>query len=132
MWWGKKCILPCFTYSCFPSDPPDRVTLSIRPAGNVVDHPVNISISLNQAHVVWGSSVNLTCSSTAATDYTWYRRTDSNGSSGLQVGSGQVLSISSMEVSHSGFYLCQARNQLGEKNSTEVLLAIVEEEEQGL
>lgn len=98
------------------------------------DHPVNISISINPAHVVWGSSVNLTCSSDAnpPTDtYTWYSRTDSNGSSALQVGSGRVLSISSMEVSHSGLYLCQARNQLGKKNSSEVLLAIVEEE-QGL
>ncbi|TWW54443.1 hypothetical protein D4764_0259790, partial [Takifugu flavidus] len=48
-----------------------------------------------------------------------------------QVGSGQVLSIPSMEALHSGLYLCQARNQVGGKNSTEVLLAMVDEEQRG-
>lgn len=100
------------------------------------DPPVNISIWMNPARAVWGSSVNLSCSSAAnppAENYTWYWRTDPSGSSGLQVASGQVLYISSMEASLSGLYLCQARNQLGEKNSTEMLLAMVEEEEeQGL
>lgn len=84
--------------------------------------------------MVLGSSVNLTCSSAAnppADTYTWYKKTNSSGPSGLQVGSGQVLSISSMEVLHSGLYLCQARNQLGKKNSTEVLLAVLEEEQRG-
>lgn len=80
--------------------------------------------------------MNLSCSSAAnppAENYTWYRMmTEPSGSGGLQVGSGQVLSIPSMEESLSGLYFCQARNQLGEKNSTEVLLAMVEEEEQGL
>lgn len=79
--------------------------------------------------------MNLSCSSAAnppAVNYTWYRRTDPGGSGGLQVGSGQVLYISSMEESLSGLYLCRARNPLGEMNSTEVLLAMVEEEEQGL
>lgn len=84
---------------------------------------------------MWGRSVNMSCSSSAnppAQNYTWFRRTDASGPSGLQVGSGQVLYISSMEASLSGLYLCQARNQLGEKNSSEVLLAMVEEEQQGL
>lgn len=99
------------------------------------DVPENISITINPARVVWGSSVNLTCSSDAnppADTYIWYRNTNSSGSNGLQVGSGPVLSISSMEALHSGLYLCQARNQLGEKNSTEVLLAMVDEEQWGL
>ncbi|XP_056900491.1 B-cell receptor CD22-like isoform X3 [Takifugu flavidus] len=93
--------------------------------------PENITITINPAHVVWGSSVNLTCSSDAnppADTYIWYRNTNSNGS---QVGSGQVLSIPSMEALHSGLYLCQARNQVGGKNSTEVLLAMVDEEQRG-
>ncbi|XP_029694112.1 B-cell receptor CD22-like isoform X1 [Takifugu rubripes] len=96
--------------------------------------PENISITINPAHVVWGSSVNLTCSSDAnppADTYIWYRNTNSSSSNGLQVGSGQVLSISSMEALHSGLYLCQARNQVGGKNSTEVLLAMVDEEQRG-
>ncbi|XP_056880000.1 pregnancy-specific beta-1-glycoprotein 6-like, partial [Takifugu flavidus] len=80
--------------------PPDRVTLTISSPGNVVR----------------GSSVNLTCSSDAnppADTYIWYRNTNSSSSNGSQVGSGQVLSISSMEALHSGLYLCQARNQVG-------------------
>ncbi|XP_029694103.1 B-cell receptor CD22-like isoform X2 [Takifugu rubripes] len=96
--------------------------------------PENISITINPAHVVWGSSVTLTCSSDAnppADTYIWYRNTNSSSSNGLQVGSGQVLSISSMEALHSGLYLCQARNQVGGKNSTEVLLAMVDEEQRG-
>ncbi|TWW53197.1 hypothetical protein D4764_0157080 [Takifugu flavidus] len=98
------------------------------------DVPENISITINPAHVVWGSSVTLTCSSDAnppADTYIWYRNTNSSSSNGSQVGSGQVLSISSMEALHSGLYLCQARNQVGGKNSTEVLLAMVDEEQRG-
>lgn len=81
-----------------------------------------------------GSSVNLSCSGAAnppAENYTWFRMTEAGGSGGLEVGSGQVLHIPSMEASLSGLYLCQARNQVGERNSTEVLLAMVEKEQQG-
>ncbi|XP_059195719.1 B-cell receptor CD22-like [Centropristis striata] len=89
--------------------------------------PENISILMDPPHVVEGSSVILTCSSVAnpaADNYTWYRSTVS--SSMLQVGSGQVLSLSSVDASHTGLYLCMARNQLGENNSTEMLLAVKE------
>ncbi|XP_036931176.1 B-cell receptor CD22-like isoform X2 [Acanthopagrus latus] len=92
--------------------------------------PMNISVSMGPSNVVAGSSVNLTCSGAAnpaAESYTWYRRTASSRSM-LQVGSGQVLSIPSMEASHTGLYSCQARNQLGESNSTEVLLTMREEQ----
>ena len=95
------------------------------------DPPVNTSIRMNPGRAVWGSSVNLTCSSAAnppADNYTWYRRTDASSSAGPQVGSGQVLHIPSMEASLSGLYQCLASNRLGEKNSTEVLLAMVEEQ----
>ncbi|XP_034552856.1 B-cell receptor CD22-like isoform X2 [Notolabrus celidotus] len=72
------------------------------------------------------SIVNLTCSSSAnpaAVNYTWFRRkTKSSSSSLLQVGSGQVLSVPIVELSHGGPYNCQARNTVGENNSTEVLL----------
>ena len=94
------------------------------------DQPMNISVSMGPSNVVAGSSVNLTCSGAAnpaAESYTWYRRTASSRSM-LQVGSGQVLSIPSMEASHTGLYSCQARNQLGESNSTEVLLTMREEQ----
>ncbi|XP_054477055.1 B-cell receptor CD22-like isoform X2 [Anoplopoma fimbria] len=94
--------------------------------------PENISISMDPPHVVEGSSVNLTCSSAAnppADNYTWYRSTGSSFSSLLQVGSGQVLSLPSVEASNTGLYLCQARNQLGENNSTEVMLAMMEKDQ---
>ncbi|XP_031134089.1 B-cell receptor CD22-like isoform X2 [Sander lucioperca] len=93
--------------------------------------PENISISMDPPHVVEGSSVNLSCSSAAnpaADNYTWYRASVSSSSSLLQVGSGQVLSLPSVEASHTGLYLCQARNPLGQNNSTEVLLAIKEKD----
>uniref|UniRef100_A0A3B4XMH3 Ig-like domain-containing protein n=1 Tax=Seriola lalandi dorsalis TaxID=1841481 RepID=A0A3B4XMH3_SERLL len=83
--------------------------------------------------VAQSSGVNLTCSSVAnpaAVNYTWYKKTDYS-SSMLQVGSGQVLTILSVEASHTGLYLCQARNSVGENNSTEVLLTMTSEE-QGL
>lgn len=93
-----------------------------------VRHRVNVSNSVDPPSVVAGSSVNLTCSSDAnpaAENYTWYWRADAT-SPMLQVGSGQVLSVPSVEASHTGLYLCQARNQLGKSDSTEVLLTLEE------
>lgn len=92
------------------------------------DRPVNVSVSMDPPPVVQGSSVNLTCSSAAnpaADNYTWYRGTVSSSSSSsmFQVGSGQVLSLPSV-ASNAGLYLCQARNRLGESNSTEVLVTV--------
>ncbi|XP_061899741.1 B-cell receptor CD22-like isoform X3 [Entelurus aequoreus] len=75
--------------------------------------------------VAEGSSVNVTCSSTANPanhSHIWYKWT--NSSSLLQMGIGQVLSLPSMETSHTGMYLCQARNRLGVVSSTKVLLAM--------
>ncbi|XP_049439853.1 B-cell receptor CD22-like isoform X1 [Epinephelus fuscoguttatus] len=91
--------------------------------------PENITISMDLPYVVEGSSVNLTCHSAAnpATDnYTWYRSTASSSSSMVYVSSGQVLSLPSVEAPHTGLYLCQARNTVGENNSTEWLLAMEE------
>ena len=76
-----------------------------------------------------GSSVTLSCSSDAnppVHNYTWwYQRTGSPGSSSLlQVGSEQLLVLTSLQSSQSGLYFCHTRNSLGENNSTEVLLQI--------
>ncbi|XP_075868744.1 B-cell receptor CD22-like [Nelusetta ayraudi] len=98
------------------------------------DHrPLNVSISMHPPNVTAGGGVNLTCSSDsnpAADNYTWYRKTHPTGSM-QQVGSGQLLSLLAVEASHSGLYLCQARNQLGEGNSTELLLTVEEETDHG-
>ncbi|XP_063734807.1 B-cell receptor CD22-like isoform X2 [Eleginops maclovinus] len=95
---------------------------------DVLYRPENISISIDSPEVVEGSSVNLSCSSAAnpaAHNYTWFRQSAASSlSSMLQVGSGQVLSLPSVDVSHTGLYLCTARNQLGENNSTELMLTM--------
>ncbi|KAM9309827.1 B-cell receptor CD22-like [Pholidichthys leucotaenia] len=88
--------------------------------------PINISVSVDSHPVIEGSDVNLTCSGAAnppADNYNWYKKTASLGSSSvIWVGSGQVLSLPSMEASHGGLYFCQVRNYWGENNSTEVML----------
>lgn len=93
------------------------------------DPPLNVSVEVSHpGRLTVDSSVTLTCTSAAnpaANDYTWYKRTESP-SSVVQVGSGQVLSLPSVEASHTGLYLCQARNRLGGNNSTEVLLTLDE------
>ncbi|XP_023132630.2 B-cell receptor CD22-like isoform X2 [Amphiprion ocellaris] len=100
----------------------DPVTLDVQYS------PLNVSVEVSHAGLLTvGSSVNLTCSSAAnpaADSYTWYRSTGS--SSVLQVGSGQVLCLPSVDLSHSGLYICQSRNRLGENNSTQVLLTVTE------
>uniref|UniRef100_A0A3Q1EHZ8 B-cell receptor CD22 n=1 Tax=Acanthochromis polyacanthus TaxID=80966 RepID=A0A3Q1EHZ8_9TELE len=98
----------------------DPVTLDVQYS------PLNVSVEVSHAGLLAvGSSVNLTCSSAAnpaADSYTWYRSTGS--SSVLQVGSGQVLCLPSVDLSHSGLYVCQSRNRLGQNNSTQVLLTV--------
>ncbi|CAL8288949.1 unnamed protein product [Merluccius merluccius] len=75
-----------------------------------------------------GSSVNLTCSSVAnplVRSYTWwwYRGTAPPPASDMlvQVGTGQVLHLPSLEASQTGHYLCQARNRLGGHSSSALL-----------
>uniref|UniRef100_A0A667XVT2 Ig-like domain-containing protein n=1 Tax=Myripristis murdjan TaxID=586833 RepID=A0A667XVT2_9TELE len=93
---------------------------------DVLYAPVKVLVEVSHDdNLAEGSSVNLTCSSVAnpaADSYTWYRRTGSPNSSLELVGSGQVLSLPSMEPSHTGHYLCRARNPLGEESSAELLL----------
>uniref|UniRef100_UPI0037E816D5 B-cell receptor CD22-like n=1 Tax=Semicossyphus pulcher TaxID=241346 RepID=UPI0037E816D5 len=97
--------------------------------------PMNMSVLMDPPQVTEGSSVNMTCSSSAnpaAENYTWYKRIESPSSSLLlQVGSGWVLSLPSVEASHTGLYLCQAGNTVGENTSTEVLLSMTAQK-QGL
>uniref|UniRef100_A0A3Q3IZ98 Ig-like domain-containing protein n=1 Tax=Monopterus albus TaxID=43700 RepID=A0A3Q3IZ98_MONAL len=96
---------------------------------NVQYRPMNITISVDPPHVVEGGSVNLTCSSAAnpaAHAYTWYKKSDSpSSSSPLVMGSGQVLSLPSMQASDTGLYLCQARN-----GSAVSLVAAVSDEDE--
>ncbi|KAK7887121.1 hypothetical protein WMY93_026742 [Mugilogobius chulae] len=91
---------------------------------NVLYPPMNISISAELTEVTEGSDVNMTCHSNANPSdigYTWYK---TSSSSRVQVGSGQVLSLSSVKASSSGHYICKASNRVGENNSTELLLSV--------
>ncbi|KAK2844245.1 hypothetical protein Q5P01_010904 [Channa striata] len=104
------------------------VTRSTEVHVDVQYRPMNIVVSVDPPHVIEGSGVNLTCScvaNPAADRYTWYKRTDFPGSGSLvQVGSGRVLSLLSVDASHTGLYFCQTENTLGINNSSEVLLPI--------
>ena len=90
---------------------------------------MNVSVEVSAADSpAEGSSVKLTCSSDAnppVHNYSWYKRTGPPGSSSLvQVGSGQVLLLASLQPSHTGLYFCHTRNSLGENNSTDVMLTV--------
>ncbi|XP_058502949.1 B-cell receptor CD22-like isoform X2 [Solea solea] len=94
--------------------------------------PLNTSIEVSKlGHLSNSPSVNLTCRATAnpaAINYTWYRTTGSNSGSMVHVGSGQVLSLTSVVLPHSGLYLCQARNSVGENNLTKSVLIVDHED----
>ncbi|KAM4568723.1 B-cell receptor CD22 isoform 2-T2 [Fundulus diaphanus] len=96
---------------------------------DVLYSPLNVTIEVNRSGpLLVGSSVTLTCRSAAnpaADTYTWwYRRDVSNSSLQLQEGSGQVLSFSSVQLTHTGTYICQAGNPVGQSRSAEVLLTV--------
>ncbi|XP_041650169.1 B-cell receptor CD22-like [Cheilinus undulatus] len=94
--------------------------------------PLNVSVVVSYPSILnESSSINLTCSCSAnpaAENFTWFRRTASPSPSTLiQVGSGRVLSLLSVEMSHAYLYLCRARNTVGENNSNEVPITMREE-----
>uniref|UniRef100_A0A1A7XQN0 Ig-like domain-containing protein n=1 Tax=Iconisemion striatum TaxID=60296 RepID=A0A1A7XQN0_9TELE len=115
-------------YSCavkgHESEPSQPVAL------DVLYPPLNVSVEVSHSGLVSvGSSVNLTCYSSArpaADTYTWFRRNVLSSSSLIQVGSEQVLSLSSVNTSHSGIYICGAKNPLGQNISADVLLTVEE------
>uniref|UniRef100_A0A3B4C938 Ig-like domain-containing protein n=1 Tax=Pygocentrus nattereri TaxID=42514 RepID=A0A3B4C938_PYGNA len=87
------------------SDPPKRVSVSIRPSGETVE----------------GSSVTLTCSSDGNPPvkiYTWFKGSTS-------VGEGKTYSIPNIRSEDSGEYTCQSRNDHGERRSTAVKINVL-------
>ncbi|CAL8248406.1 unnamed protein product [Lota lota] len=91
--------------------------------------PRNTTVRVEpQGEVLKGSSVNLTCSSVAnppVHKYTWWWYSGTApppvSSMLVPIGTGQVLHIPSLVSSQTGYYLCQARNSLGESNSSALL-----------
>lgn len=65
--------------------------------------------------VTKGSSVNLTCSSDAnpAANYTWYKENED-----LPKASGQLLTITDIQLGQGGNYYCKAQNRRGHRNAT--------------
>ncbi|KAG5278590.1 hypothetical protein AALO_G00100610 [Alosa alosa] len=111
------------TYSCavkgHETRPSPDVTLSVQYG------PRNISTSdSSSGYRVEGDSVTLICSSDAnppVHNYTWYRR---SGDKTAQVATGQKYSITNLSSQTSGRYYCQAENEVGDKNSSDLLVNI--------
>ncbi|MBN3318943.1 CD22 protein, partial [Atractosteus spatula] len=90
---------------CLP-DAPKSTSVSISPSGEIAE----------------GSSVTLTCSSSAnplVKNYTWFKI---NGTGPLYKGPNYtIINISSAD---SGQYYCEAQNEIGALNSTAVNLTV--------
>ncbi|XP_076874779.1 B-cell receptor CD22-like isoform X1 [Brachyhypopomus gauderio] len=74
---------------------------------------------------VEGDSVTLTCSSDAnppVLTYSWFKQ---RAAADTQLGTGQNYSITNISSQHSGLYYCTAHNQLGQHNSTTILLDVL-------
>uniref|UniRef100_A0A8C2CBP5 Ig-like domain-containing protein n=1 Tax=Cyprinus carpio TaxID=7962 RepID=A0A8C2CBP5_CYPCA len=87
-------------------NPPQSVSVSISPSGVIVE----------------GDSVTLSCSSDSnppALIFSWFKENQSSA-----VGSGQSLSISSFNSSHSGHYYCEAQNKHGSQRSASVSVTV--------
>ncbi|XP_072530165.1 hemicentin-2-like [Salminus brasiliensis] len=79
--------------------PPRNTTVSVSPSGPVL----------------LGGSVSLSCSSDgnpAVLNYTWYRE------NGEQIETGDTLTITETDDTHSGLYYCRAENQHGTQSSS--------------
>ncbi|XP_073722547.1 B-cell receptor CD22-like [Misgurnus anguillicaudatus] len=82
--------------------PPKKVTASISGSGEIKE----------------GDSVNLTCSSESNPPvqiYSWFKVNETSS-----VGSGQTYSITNINSSHSGWFYCEAQNEVGSQRSTAV------------
>ncbi|KAL1006369.1 hypothetical protein UPYG_G00071460 [Umbra pygmaea] len=99
-------------------------TAEINRTLNVLFSPKDTSASISPSvPVSVGSCVNLTCSSTAnppVTNYTWFRISEGKPT---QVSFRQNYTLNVI-VEDGGLYYCEAVNDVGLGNSSEVLLAI--------
>ncbi|XP_073716123.1 B-cell receptor CD22-like [Misgurnus anguillicaudatus] len=80
--------------------PPGKTSVSISGSGEIME----------------GDSVNLTCSSELnppAQNYNWFKVKETSS-----VGSGQTFSITNINSSHSGWYYCEAQNEVGSQRSS--------------
>ncbi|KAM9700087.1 sialoadhesin-like [Menidia menidia] len=109
-----------------PVAPSDRVSCAVRGQEQLPSAPVYIpeppSVAARpSAEVVEGSTVTLSCSSDAnpAALYSWYREPG-----GQPFRGGSQLLLSSVQPSDSGYYRCEASNQLGTRLSRSIFVDV--------
>lgn len=107
----------------------DRYSCAVRGYEKLPSPPVyspglpSVSVSPS-AEIEEGSSVTLTCSSDAkpAANYTWYKKDDDPD---LQPpGEGPQIVFSSIQLSDSGEFYCEAENELGKTPSEPVFVLV--------
>ncbi|XP_065150151.2 B-cell receptor CD22-like [Paramisgurnus dabryanus] len=86
---------------------------------NVIYPPEEICVLVNPSgEIMEGDSVNLTCSSESNPPvqiYSWFKVNKTSS-----VGSGQTYSITNINSSHSGWFYCEAQNDIGSQRSAAV------------
>ncbi|XP_073716174.1 B-cell receptor CD22-like [Misgurnus anguillicaudatus] len=92
---------------------------------NVMYEPRNVVASISgSGEIMEGDSVNLTCSSESNPPvqiYSWFKVNETSS-----VGSGQTYSITNINSSNSGWFYCEAQNEVGSQRSAAVLINVKE------
>ncbi|XP_073670387.1 B-cell receptor CD22-like isoform X2 [Paramisgurnus dabryanus] len=86
--------------------PPEKTSVSISGSGEIME----------------GDSMNLTCSSESNPPvqiYSWFKENETSS-----VGSGQTYRISNFNSSHSGWFYCEAQNEVGSQRSAAVSVTV--------
>ncbi|XP_073716116.1 pregnancy-specific beta-1-glycoprotein 8-like [Misgurnus anguillicaudatus] len=90
---------------------------------NVLFPPKNVMASISGSdEIMEGDSVNLTCineSNPPVQIYSWFKVNETSS-----VGSGQTYSITNINSSHSGWFYCEAQNEVGSQTSAAVLVTV--------
>nr|XP_055062382.1 B-cell receptor CD22-like [Misgurnus anguillicaudatus] len=90
---------------------------------NVMYAPRNVVASISgSGEIMEGDSVNLTCSSESNPPvqiYSWFKVNETSS-----VGSGQTYSITNFNSSHSGWFYCEAQNEVGSQRSDAVSVTV--------
>nr|XP_055062369.1 B-cell receptor CD22-like [Misgurnus anguillicaudatus] len=90
---------------------------------NVVYPPEETHVVVNPSgEIKEGDSVNLTCSSESNPPvqiYSWFKVNETSS-----VGSGQTYSITNINSRHSGWFYCEAQNEVGSQRSDAVSLNV--------
>ncbi|XP_073716274.1 B-cell receptor CD22-like [Misgurnus anguillicaudatus] len=103
---GSECLLSSPDVYLNVQYPPEKTSASISGSGEIME----------------GDSVNLTCSSESNPPvqiYNWYKVKETSS-----VGSGQTYTINNFNSSHSGWFYCEAQNEVGSQRSAAVSVTV--------